>query len=81
MCSVFKSEHFENRVTSDFYRHLTGSLAPNPQIMLIFEISRSKSVCLDILFLFLVIFNFGGHFEKKLIFDPPFWVEVDDVEC
>ena len=81
MCSFFKSEHFENRVTSAFNRYLTGSLAPNPQIMLIFVISRSKWVCLDILFLFLVTFNFGGHFEKKLIFDPPFWVKVDNLEC
>ena len=81
LCSVFKSEQFENRVTSGKNRYLTGSEAPNPLIMHIFVISRSKSVFLDTLFLFLSILNFGGHFEKKRIFTPPFWIEVDDVEC
>ena len=81
LCSVFKSEQFENLVTSGKNRYLTGSEAPNPLIMHIFVISRSKSVFLDTLFLFSSILNFGVHFEKKLIFTPPFWIEVDDVEC
>ena len=68
-------------MTSDFDRYLTGSLAPNPLITHIFVITRSKSVYLDILFLFEAVFGFGGHFEKNVIFDPPFWIKVDDVEC
>ena len=70
-------------MTSDFDRYLTGSLAPNPLITRIFVITRSKSVYmyLDIVFLLQANFGFGDHFEKNVIFDPPFWIKVEDVEC
>ena len=41
-----------------------------------FELSGSKLVCLDTLYI-LVNFKFGGHVA---IFSPPYWIEVNDVE-
>ena len=41
---------------------ITGRYAPNALNMHIFEISGSKSIFLDTLFLFSVTSGFGGHF-------------------
>ena len=66
----FQIQHFENWGTSGLKRYSTRNESPNPLFMHIFVISRSRLVCLDILFLFLGIIILAA-IKKERIFAPP----------
>ena len=77
MCSVFKSEHFENNMTSDFDRYYqTGRRAPNHFIMNIFAISRSQLIyiffSLLAIFCLTVIVETNRYFGSSVL-DKSWW--------